>query len=149
VEVLVLDDGHCLRDQVLSFCSRARARELEFRATSLPTLAQMVAGGAGVTLLPEIAIPTEAERARLRVRRFATPAPSRTIALAWRPRSPLAPALRELARVLGKAWPARARSSRPDARREEPAGAAQPARELRGPAVPVPVSARARTGRGS
>ena len=105
VEVLVLEDGHCLRDQVLSFCARARARELEFRATSLPTLAQMVAGGAGVTLLPEIAIRTEAARARLRVRPFASPVPSRTIALVWRPRSPLAPALLELAQVLGKAWP--------------------------------------------
>ena len=105
VEVLVLEDGHCLRDQVLSFCSRARAHELEFRATSLGTLAQMVAGGVGVTLLPGIAIPTEADRARLRVRPFASPAPSRTIALVWRPRSPLAPALRNLARALARAWP--------------------------------------------
>lgn len=50
--VLLLDDGHCFRDQALSVCSRARVRESEFRATSLSTLAQMVAGGAGVTLLP-------------------------------------------------------------------------------------------------
>ena len=51
-DVLLLDDGHCFRDQALSFCARADARELGFRATSLSTLAQMVAGGAGVTLLP-------------------------------------------------------------------------------------------------
>jgi len=51
-EVLLLDDGHCLRDQALAFCSRAGAREREFRATSLTTLVQMVAAGTAVTLLP-------------------------------------------------------------------------------------------------
>lgn len=95
--VLLLDDGHCLRDQALAVCSRARARELEFRATSLPILAQMVAGGAGVTLLPQLAVATEAARAQLAVRPFAAPAPGRTIALVWRRRSPLGPALRQLA----------------------------------------------------
>ncbi len=97
VSVLLLDDGHCLREQALSFCSGAKAHELEFRATSLTTLAQMVAGGAGVTLLPEIAVPTEARRAELSIRRFTQPAPKRTIALVWRKRSPLGPALRKLA----------------------------------------------------
>jgi LysR family hydrogen peroxide-inducible transcriptional activator len=95
--VLLLDDGHCFREQALAFCSGARAHELEFRATSLTTLAQMVAGGAGVTLLPEIAVPTEAKRAGLSIRRFTQPAPKRTIALVWRKRSPLGPALRKLA----------------------------------------------------
>ena len=66
--VLLLDDGHCFREQVLAFCSRAKTHELEFRATSLTTLAQMVAGGAGVTLLPEIAVPTEARRAEFSIR---------------------------------------------------------------------------------
>ena len=65
-DVLLLDDGHCLRAQALDVCSRGRARELEFRATSLPTLVQMVAGGAGVTLLPELAVATETRRADLR-----------------------------------------------------------------------------------
>ena len=55
-------------------CSRARVREGEFRATSLSTLTQMVAGGAGVTLLPKLAVPTEAARGGLRVRAFAEPA---------------------------------------------------------------------------
>ncbi len=105
-EVLVLEDGHCFRDQVLSVCSRARAQTAEFGATSLPTLALMVAGGVGVTLLPSLAVATEAPRARLAIRRFAAPEPSRTIALVWRPRSPLGPALRELAAVLAGAWPA-------------------------------------------
>jgi LysR family hydrogen peroxide-inducible transcriptional activator len=95
--VLLLDDGHCFRDQVLSYCSRAKAHELEFRATSLGTLAQMVAGGAGVTLLPALAVPVEASRAGLLTRPFAAPAPARTLALVWRRRSPLAEALRRVA----------------------------------------------------
>ncbi len=104
-DVLLLDDGHCFREQALAYCARAKTRELEFRATSLPTLAHMVAGGAGVTLLPELAVPTEARRAGLRVRAFAPPAPHRTIALVWRKRSPSAPALRSLARTIRRAYP--------------------------------------------
>jgi LysR family hydrogen peroxide-inducible transcriptional activator len=97
--VLLLDDGHCFRDQALAICSSAKAQELEFRATSLPTLAQMVADGAGVTLLPSLAVPTEVKRAEITVRPFAEPTPGRTIALVWRKRSPLGGALRELAKV--------------------------------------------------
>jgi LysR family hydrogen peroxide-inducible transcriptional activator len=105
VSVLLLDDGHCFRDQALAFCSSAKAQELEFRATSLPTLAHMVAGGAGVTILPQIAVPTEAQGAGLRVRALATPVPHRTLALVWRKRSPLAPALRKLAGTIREAYP--------------------------------------------
>ncbi len=95
--VLLLDDGHCFRDQALAVCSNAKAQEMEFRATSLPTLAQMVADGAGVTLLPQLAVATEAKRAQLAVRPFAEPVPGRTIALVWRRRSPLGPALKQIA----------------------------------------------------
>jgi LysR family hydrogen peroxide-inducible transcriptional activator len=113
--VLLLDDGHCLRAQALAFCSGAKAQELEFRATSLMTLAQMVARGAGVTLLPEIAVPTEARRAGLSIRPFTPPAPKRTIALVWRKRSPLGPVLRQLASTARAAyrhaWHRRARAS--------------------------------------
>jgi LysR family transcriptional regulator, hydrogen peroxide-inducible genes activator len=105
--VLLLDDGHCFRDQALAFCANAKTRELEFRATSLSTLAQMVAGGAGVTLLPELAVPTESRRAELVIRRFVKPAPHRTVALAWRKRSPLGTALRRLATTMRGAYPAR------------------------------------------
>lgn len=98
--VLLLDEGHCLRDQALAVCSSARAHELEFRATSLPTLVQMVADGAGVTLLPRLALATELRRAKLAVRPFAEPAPSRTLALVWRRRSALGPALKKLAGTL-------------------------------------------------
>ena len=104
-DVLLLDDGHCMREQALDFCAKASARELEFRATSLSTLVQMVAGGAGVTLLPALAIPTETHRTDLRIRPFAAPAPARTIALVWRKSSPLGVALRQLAAVIRDAYP--------------------------------------------
>lgn len=103
--VLLLDDGHCFRDQALAFCGTHRAEELDFRATSLSTLVQMVAGGAGVTLLPSLSIATEARRANLRVRSFADPKPHRTIALVWRKGSPLEPALREIAEAVRTAYP--------------------------------------------
>jgi LysR family hydrogen peroxide-inducible transcriptional activator len=105
-DVLLLDDGHCFREQALAYCSRTKARELEFRATSLATLAQMVASGLGVTLLPALAVATEAERAGLAVRRFADPAPARTIVLIWRRRSAIDAALRRVAATLRAACPA-------------------------------------------
>jgi LysR family hydrogen peroxide-inducible transcriptional activator len=104
-EVLLLDDGHCFREQALDVCTMARAREAEFRATSLTTLVQMVAGGSGVTLLPELAVPTEAARAGLSVRPIASSRAHRTIALVWRKRSPLAPALHEIGSVMRDAFP--------------------------------------------
>lgn len=106
IDMLLLDDGHCFRDQVLSFCARVKAHEVGFRATSLSTLTQMVAGGAGATLLPEVAVRIEAPRARLKVRHFESPAPSRTVALVWRPGSPLASALKQVTAALARAWPA-------------------------------------------
>jgi LysR family transcriptional regulator, hydrogen peroxide-inducible genes activator len=105
VNVLLLDDGHCLREQALAVCSRAKARELEFRATSLSTLVHMVAGGAGVTLLPELAVKVEVERAGLCARSFVRPVPHRTIALVWRKRSPLGPALKKVTATIRKVYP--------------------------------------------
>ncbi len=102
--VLLLDEGHCLREQALAFCGRARAEELEFRATSLTTLVQMVSAGAGLTLLPALAA-AEGARAGLVLRPFAPPAPHRTIGLVWRRGSPLAGALRELAKAIADAYP--------------------------------------------
>jgi LysR family transcriptional regulator, hydrogen peroxide-inducible genes activator len=86
--VLLLDDGHCLREQALVFCQRAKTEELEFRATSLATLCQMVAGGAGVTLLPTLALPIENRRGNFAVIPFSKPKPGRTIVLAYRSASP-------------------------------------------------------------
>jgi len=116
--VLLLDDGHCFRDQALAVCSGAKAQELEFRATSLPTLAQMVADGNGVTLLPQLAVATETKRAKLAVRPFAEPVPGRTIALVWRRRSPLGSALQQIARTAGDAFASitPARPAPPDVR---------------------------------
>ncbi len=83
--VLLLEDGHCLRDQALDVCRRAGARESEqVRATSLTTLVQMVAGGLGVTLLPASAVAAEIRGREVTVRPFRAPAPSREIGLAWR-----------------------------------------------------------------
>ena len=93
-DVLLLEDGHCFRDQTLAICARVKAHELEFRATSLGTLVQMVAAGGAVTLLPELAVNVEARG--LKLRNFADPAPHRTIVLAWRKNSPLRDALREM-----------------------------------------------------
>ncbi len=93
-DVLLLEDGHCFRDQALAICSRAKAHELEFRATSLTTLVQMVAAGGAVTLLPELAVSVEGRG--LELRKFAEDAPHRTIVLAWRKSSPLSNALRKI-----------------------------------------------------
>ena len=84
--VLLLADGHCLRDQALAVCRQAGARESqEVRAASLSTLVQMVAGGLGVTLLPASAVPVEARgREEIAIRPFRAPGPSREIGLAWR-----------------------------------------------------------------
>lgn len=101
--ILLLDDGHCVRDQALSFCSQAGPTELGFRATSLSTLAQMVGSGTGITLLPELSVNTENRDGQLAVRRFADPEPSRTIALVWRKQSPLGPSFHALADIMKKA----------------------------------------------
>ena len=114
-QFLLLDDGHCFRDQALAYCSSAHANELDFRATSLPTLVQMVASGAGVTLLPELSVGTEARRSDLVIRRFGEPAPHRTIAMIWRRQSPLAGALREVAGEIRAHYPTAPASKSPAA----------------------------------
>jgi LysR family hydrogen peroxide-inducible transcriptional activator len=100
LSVLLLDDGHCFRTQALSLCAKAGAHEADFRATSLSTLAQMVSSGAGVTLLPAMAAAVENRRSQLVIRPFASPGPTRTIALVWRPSSPFAETFEALARSL-------------------------------------------------
>jgi LysR family hydrogen peroxide-inducible transcriptional activator len=87
--LILLEEGHCLRDQALAFCG-ARGRDFEagLAATSLTTVMQMVANGYGVTLVPEVAVETELRDKRVKLLRFAAPAPGRTIGLAWRRTSP-------------------------------------------------------------
>jgi LysR family hydrogen peroxide-inducible transcriptional activator len=93
--LLLLEDGHCLRDQALEVCSRIRVNEAQdYRATSLETLRQMVAAGHGVTLLPELAAETPVGTARgLRIKPFARPAPSRTLGAVWRKSTTRGPAI--------------------------------------------------------
>ena len=99
-DVLLLEDGHCFRAQALALCAKVGAHEMDFRATSLATLVQMVAGGRAVTLLPELALVVENRGAQLETRAFAKPQPFRTIALVWRPNSPFAAAFRATAETL-------------------------------------------------
>lgn len=84
--LLLLEDGHCLRDQALEICSRVGTKDpQDFRATSLETLRHMVATGAGVTLLPQLASRGAWGDARgVAVRAFANPAPSRHVGALWR-----------------------------------------------------------------
>lgn len=105
--VLLLDDGHCFRDQALALCGAGGARESDLRATGLSTLVQMVAAGGGVTLLPSLALGVENRRRQLRLRAFQSPAPSRTLVLAWRKGSARRQSLEAVGAVLRKAAPLR------------------------------------------
>jgi LysR family transcriptional regulator, hydrogen peroxide-inducible genes activator len=107
-ELLLLEDGHCLRDQALEVCHMAGAHEkLDFHATSMETLRQMVAANTGVTLMPTLAVkapvaPTE----NLVTRPFAPPGPTRTIAMVWRKSSALNEFLDEMAEIFSAIDPA-------------------------------------------
>jgi LysR family hydrogen peroxide-inducible transcriptional activator len=103
--LLLLDEGHCLREQALSVCHMAGAGErLGFRATSLETLRQMVASGTGVTLLPRLAVsPPVPESPDIALVDLDSPAPSRRIAMYWRTSSVYADVLDELAAVIRQA----------------------------------------------
>lgn len=100
--LLLLEDGHCLRDQALDVCQLAGAMEKPgFRATSLETLRQMVATGVGITLLPQLAVtPPAPVSTGIRLIRFAEPAPHRRIAMVWRKSSPLDALLQTLSPLL-------------------------------------------------
>jgi LysR family hydrogen peroxide-inducible transcriptional activator len=87
--LILLEEGHCLRDQALAFCATARSQgAASLGATSLATVMQLVANKYGVTLVPEIAAEAEVRDDRVRLIRFARPEPGRTIGLAWRKTSP-------------------------------------------------------------
>lgn len=100
--LLLLEDGHCLRDQALAVCQLAGAGEKEgFRATSLETLRQMVAAGVGMTLLPILAVkPPVPPSANIRLVPFKRPTPTRQLALVWRRSSAMSGFLHKLAAVL-------------------------------------------------
>lgn len=98
-ELLLLEEGHCLREHALEVCAMAGAHErVDFHATSMETLRQMVAANVGVTLMPVLAVkPPIPEPDNLVFRPFAEPAPKRMIALVWRSSSALSPFFHELA----------------------------------------------------
>jgi LysR family hydrogen peroxide-inducible transcriptional activator len=101
-QLLLLEDGHCLRDQALAVCGLAGAGEKEgFRATSLETLRQMVAAGVGLTLLPMLAVkPPVPPSAAISLLPFRDPPPSRKLALVWRRSSAMTTFLRQVAALL-------------------------------------------------
>jgi LysR family hydrogen peroxide-inducible transcriptional activator len=97
MRLLLLEEGHCFRDQALSFCNAQSALPREvLDASSLSTLVQMVSAGMGVTLIPEMAVAVEARSGSVSVARFKDPQPSRTIGMIWRKTSPLAGQLLQL-----------------------------------------------------
>jgi len=106
--VMLLEDGHCLRDQALSVCQRVGARESgTVRATSLTTLVQMVIGGLGATLVPASAIDDDLRaRPEVVIRRFHDPEPGREIGLLWRRSSPRSDEFERLGALLREHAPA-------------------------------------------
>jgi LysR family hydrogen peroxide-inducible transcriptional activator len=105
-KLLLLEEGHCLRDQALEVCERVGTEDQDFRATSLETLRQMVAAGLGITLLPRLAAEGPFASARgLVVRPFAPPAPNRVIGAAWRRSTSRAKAIAAVCEVIARAAP--------------------------------------------
>ncbi|KJC58026.1 LysR family transcriptional regulator [Bradyrhizobium sp. LTSPM299] len=101
MRLLLLEEGHCFRDQALSFCNMQSSPPREvLDASSLSTLVQMVGAGIGVTLIPEMAVAVETRSAPVSVSRFKNPQPSRTIGMVWRKSSPLAGQLQQISEVV-------------------------------------------------
>ncbi len=106
--LLLLEEGHCLRDQALDMCGSRVGKTDEVQATSLEMLRQMVGMDLGITLLPQLAAENapRGEKRLLALRSFASPVPTRTVGLAWRRRSPRAETLLRLAQKLQSELPA-------------------------------------------
>ena len=101
MRLLLLEEGHCFRDQALAFCNiRPSVTGDGLDGSSLSTLVQMVGAGLGVTLIPQMAVPVETRSAPVAVARFAPPAPQRRIGMVWRRTSPLTAQLGEIAEVV-------------------------------------------------
>ena len=101
MRLLLLEEGHCFRDQALSFCNLQSARPREYLdGSTLSTLVQMVSAGIGVTLIPEMAVTVETRSASVSLDRFRDPQPQRTIGMIWRKTSPLAKQLEQISDVV-------------------------------------------------
>ena len=98
MRLLLLEEGHCFRDQALAFCNigTTRTREL-LDGSSLSTLVQMVGAGIGLTLIPEMAVDVETRSAAVAIARLPDPQPSRQIGMIWRKTTPLDKQLRQIA----------------------------------------------------
>jgi len=100
MRLLLLEEGHCFRDQALAFCNMQSPPREVLDASSLSTLVQMVGAGIGVTLIPEMAVAVETRSASVSVARFKNPQPSRTVGMVWRKTSPLAGQLQQISEVV-------------------------------------------------
>lgn len=99
--LLLLEEGHCFRDQALAFCNIPGSGPRDgLEGTSLSTLVQMVGAGMGITLIPEMAVPVETRSAPVSVARFRDPEPTRQVGMVWRKTSPLAARFRDIADLL-------------------------------------------------
>ena len=110
--LLLLGEGHCLRDQALAYCELRQVDSIDtFGVSSLSTIVQMVANGMGLTLLPEISVDVESRNGQVRLMRFSEPEPKRILGLAWRSTSPRKRDFAEFGKLVGRAFP-RDRKSR-------------------------------------
>ena len=107
MRLLLLEEGHCFRDQALSYCDMSASEPKNLmEGSSLSTLVQMVGAGIGVTLIPEMALPLETRTAQVSVARFPDPTPSRTVGMVWRKSNPLSEHFMQIGgivRAVGKA----------------------------------------------
>ena len=110
MRLLLLEEGHCFRDQALSVCNigASTTRDL-MEGSSLSTLVQMVGAGIGVTLIPQMAVSTETRSSAVCVSRLAAPRPTRTIGMVWRKTNPLAAQFARIAEIVREAGMARQR----------------------------------------
>jgi LysR family hydrogen peroxide-inducible transcriptional activator len=103
--LLLLEEGHCLREQALTYCSLQQVSTVNtFGVSSLSTIVEMVAAGYGITLLPEMCLNVEERGRDIGITRFVDPEPFRTVGLAWRTTSPRAADFQELGRLIKLAW---------------------------------------------
>lgn len=111
MRLLLLEEGHCFRNQALSFCNVGSSQPREvMEGSSLSTLVQMVSAGIGITLIPEMAVSMETRSAHVSISHFEAPAPSRSIGMIWRNATPLSRQLHDISEVI-KSSTQRARES--------------------------------------
>lgn len=112
MRLLLLEEGHCFRDQALAFCNIQSALPREnLDGSSLSTLVQMVGAGIGVTLIPDMAVPIETRSAQVTVDHFDAPQPTRSVGMIWRKTSPLKDRFEEIAQIVKTAAEARQKTA--------------------------------------